>query len=60
MLFLSTRGRDIRTRIFLKCLRVKQLWERAIQQFDLAEIKELDWNDIFLGLQGNSSQNKVC
>ena len=44
--------------VFLKCLRVKQLWERVIQQFDLAEIKELDWNDIFLGLKGNSVRIK--
>ena len=29
-----------------------------IQQFDLAEIKELDWNDIFLGLKGNSVRIK--
>ena len=44
--------------VFLKCLKVKQLWERVIQQFDLAEIKELDWNDIFLGLKGNSVRIK--
>ena len=44
--------------VFLNCAKVKQMWQEVIQHFDLIEIKDLDWSDIFLGLAGNSVRIK--
>ena len=45
--------------VFLNCVKVKEMWLEAIQHFDLIEIKELVWTDIFLGIAGNSSRIKL-
>ena len=37
---------------------VKQIWQVIVQHFDVEEIKEMNWRDIFLGLPGNSVRNK--
>ena len=44
--------------VFLNCVKVKQMWQEAIQHFDLIEIKELKWTDIFQGISGNSIRIK--
>ena len=37
---------------------VKQIWQFMIEDFDLAELRNLEWKDIFLGLSGNSNRIK--
>jgi len=44
--------------VFLNCVKVKQMWLEVIQHFDLTEIKEFVWTDIFLGIAGNSIRIK--
>ena len=34
------------------------MWQVIVQHFDVEEIKEMNWRDIFLGLPGNSVRNK--
>ena len=45
--------------VFLNCVKVKQMWLEVIQHFDLTEIKEFVWTDIFLGIAGNSIRIKL-
>ena len=45
--------------IFLSCLKVKLIWETLIQRFELDEIKDLNWRDIFVGLSGNTNRIKL-
>ena len=44
--------------VFLNCVKVKQMWQEAIQHFDLLEIKDLEWTDIFQCIAGNSIRIK--
>ena len=44
--------------LFLQCVNVKQIWQYMIEDFDLAELRNLEWKDIFLGLSGNSNRIK--
>ena len=34
------------------------MWQVIAQHFDVEEIKEMNWRDIFWGLPGNSVRNK--
>ena len=42
----------------LLAFNVKQIWQFMIADFDLAELRNLEWKDIFLGLSGNSNRIK--
>ena len=44
--------------LFLDCLKVKQMWQALIQIFNLEEIDNLEWRDIFVGLPGKSTRIK--
>ena len=44
----------------MSCLKVKLIWETLIQRFELDEIKDLNWRDIFVGLSGNTNRIKSC
>ena len=44
--------------VFLNCSKVKQMWQVIVQHFDVEEIKEMNWRDIFLGIPGISVRNK--
>ena len=36
------------------------MWQVIVQHFDVEELKEMNWRDIFLGLPGNSVRNKYA
>ena len=44
--------------ILMDCIKVKPLWQFFIDHFCLAELRTLNWREIFLGLPGNSSRIK--
>ena len=44
--------------LFLHCVKVKQIWQFIIEYYDLVELRNLEWRDIFLGLSGNSNRTK--
>ena len=46
------------THVFLDCDIVKALWKEVITNYDLMEIRNMDWKDIFVGLSGTSIRIK--
>ena len=46
--------------LFLSCGSVQRIWQASIQLFELDEIKDLEWQDIFVGLVGSSYRIKMC
>ena len=44
--------------LFLNCEKVREIWQYIVNTFDLVEIKDMKWQDIFLGLSGNSNRIK--
>ena len=44
--------------LFLDCGRVKELWKFVIEHFNIEELKNMNWQDIFLGIKGNSDRSK--
>ena len=44
--------------LFLHCTKVKELWQFIIEHFELVEISNMEWQDIFVGLLGNSNRIK--
>ena len=44
--------------VFLHCEKVKEIWKHVIAYYDLMEIRNLDWRDVFVGLSGNSVRVK--
>ena len=44
--------------IFLKCKKVEDIWRALITYYDLMEIQDINWEDIFLGLPGRSVRIK--
>ena len=52
--------RETYSHIFLFCLNVKLIWQALIQRYELDELKDLNWRDIFVGLSGNSNRIKMC
>ena len=43
---------------FLKCKKVEDTWRAMITYYDLIEIRDMNWEDIFLGLPGRSVRIK--
>ena len=44
--------------LFLECEKIKKSWKEIIANYELIEIRNLDWKDIFVGLSGNSIRIK--
>ena len=44
--------------LFLHCDRVKQIWNFIIELFDIDELKNMDWKEIYLGISGNTDRSK--
>ena len=44
--------------LFLHCVKVKPLWEFIINYFDINELRNMDWRDIFGGISGYSNRSK--
>ena len=44
--------------LFLECEKIKKIWKEIIANYELIEIRNLDWKDIFVGLSGNSIRIK--
>ena len=44
--------------VFLQCQIVKDIWKDMITYYDLMEIRNMDWPDIFVGLPGSSVRIK--
>jgi len=42
------------THLFLYCGKVKDIWKSVITHYDLMEIRNMEWRDVFVGLSGNS------
>ena len=40
--------------LFLSCGSIQRIWQALVQLFDLDEIKDLEWRDIFFGLACSS------
>ena len=45
-------------RICLKCDKVISLWKFIINHFDINELRNLDWRDIFGGISGYTNRSK--
>ena len=44
--------------VFLQCQIIKDIWKDMIIYYDLIEIQNMDWADIFVGLPGSSVRIK--
>ena len=44
--------------VFLHCKKVEDIWKNLITHYDLKEIKNMAWEDIFVGLSGSSIRIK--
>ena len=44
--------------LFLNCEKVKSLWESIVNDFDVHELRNMNWCDIFCGIRGNSHRLK--
>ena len=44
--------------VFLHCKKVKDIWKNVIIHYDLIEIRNMDWGDIFVGLSRSSTRMK--
>ena len=44
--------------LFLECDKVKSLWKFIINHFDIYELRNMDWKDIFGGILGYSNRSK--
>ena len=42
----------------MECDKVKEIWKEVITNYDLMEIRNIEWKDIFVGLSGNSIRIK--
>ena len=42
----------------MDCVNVRDVWKGVIEHFDLMEIRNIEWKDIFVGLSGNSIRIK--
>ena len=40
--------------VFLHCKKVEDIWKNLITHYDLKEIRNMAWEDIFVGLSGSS------
>ena len=44
--------------VFLHCKKVEDIWKNVITHYDLTEIRNMAWEDIFVGLSGSSFRIK--
>ena len=44
--------------VFLHCKKVEDIWKNVITHYDLTEIRNMAWEDIFVGLSGSSIRIK--
>ena len=44
--------------LFLSCQKVNDIWKEMIEYYDLFEIRNMNWDDIHVGLCGNSARVK--
>ena len=44
--------------VFLHCKKVEDIWKNLITHYDLKEIRNMAWEDIFVGLSGSSIRIK--
>ena len=42
--------------LFLQCDKVKSLWEFLINQFEIQDLRNMEWRDIFCGIAGNANR----
>ena len=52
------KDRETYSHLFFNCGKVKDLWHFTKEHFNLFELRNMEWCDIFLGLSGNSNRIK--
>ena len=51
-------GTETYSHLFLQCDKIKEIWEFIIEQYKLVELRNKEWQDIFVGLSGTSNRIK--
>ena len=46
--------------LFWDCVKVKELWQQVTHKLELLELKDVSWEVIHVGIQGNSLRIKCC
>ena len=46
--------------LFWNCAKVQSLWQDTIESFDLLELRDAVWQDIHVGMTGNTPRIKCC
>ena len=46
--------------LFWNCTKIQSLWHDIIERFELDELKDIEWPDIHMGMEGTSQRIKCC